>query len=77
MAAAYVPLSFAPGKAYQFDWSHEVVLLGDVTVIAKVARARLCHSRMFFVGPIRARRRRWYSMPITAPSHCSRGSATE
>src|SRR5271154_6183618 len=27
MAAAYVPLSFAPGEAYQFDWSHEVVLL--------------------------------------------------
>jgi hypothetical protein len=25
-AAAYVPLSFAPGEAYQFDWSHEVVL---------------------------------------------------
>ena len=23
-AAAYVPLSFAPGEAYQFDWSHEV-----------------------------------------------------
>jgi transposase len=26
-ATAYVPLSFAPGEAYQFDWSHEVVLL--------------------------------------------------
>ena len=25
-AEAYVPLSFAPGEAYQFDWSHEVVL---------------------------------------------------
>src|ERR1700723_2015299 len=23
-AAAYVPLSFAPGEAFQFDWSHEV-----------------------------------------------------
>ena len=23
-AAAYVPLSFAPGEAYQFDWSHEI-----------------------------------------------------
>jgi len=22
-----VPLSFAPGEAYQFDWSHEVVLI--------------------------------------------------
>jgi transposase-like protein len=26
-AAAYVPLSFAPGEAYQFDWSHEVIVL--------------------------------------------------
>src|SRR5450631_2461153 len=31
-AAAYVPLSFAPGEAYQFDWSHEVVLLNGATV---------------------------------------------
>jgi transposase len=23
-AAAYVPLSFGPGEAYQFDWSYEV-----------------------------------------------------
>ena len=46
---AYVPLSFAPGEAYQFDWSHEVVLLGGVTVTVKVAHVRLCHSRMPFV----------------------------
>ena len=26
-AEAYVPLSFAPGEAYQFDWSPEVVLI--------------------------------------------------
>jgi hypothetical protein len=24
-ASAYVPLSFDPGEAYQFDWSHEIV----------------------------------------------------
>jgi transposase len=48
-AAAYVPLSFAPGEAYQFDWSHEVVLLSGVTVIVKAAHVRLCHSRMMFV----------------------------
>src|SRR3974390_798678 len=48
-AAAYVPLSFAPGEAYQFDWSHEVVLLNGVTTIVKVAHVRLCHSRMLFV----------------------------
>src|SRR3954470_10440473 len=27
MAEAYVPLTFAPGEAYQFDWSHEIVLI--------------------------------------------------
>jgi transposase len=47
--AAYVPLIFAPGEAYQFDWSHEVVLLSGVTVIVKAAHVRLCHSRMLFV----------------------------
>ena len=48
-AAAFVPLSFAPGEAYQFDWSHEIVLLSGVTVTVKVAHMRLCHSRMLFV----------------------------
>ncbi len=48
-AGAYVPLSFAPGEAYQFDWSHEVVVLGGATVTVKVAHVRLCHSRMPFV----------------------------
>jgi len=48
-ADAYIPLTFAPGEAYQFDWSHEVVLLNGTTVIVKVAHLRLCHSRMFFV----------------------------
>jgi transposase len=48
-AEAYVPLSFAPGEAYQFDWSHEVVLINGTTVTMKVAHVRLCHSRMLFV----------------------------
>ncbi|QCO04066.1 IS21 family transposase (plasmid) [Azospirillum argentinense] len=49
IAQAYVPLSFAPGEAYQFDWSHEVVLINGTTVTVKVAHLRLCHSRMLFV----------------------------
>ena len=48
-AEAYVPLSFAPGEAYQFDWSHEIVLINGTTVTVKVAHFRLCHSRMPFV----------------------------
>jgi transposase len=48
-AAAFVPLVFAPGEAYQFDWSHEIVLINGVTTTVKVAHVRLCHSRMMFV----------------------------
>jgi len=48
-AAAFVPLSFEPGEAYQFDWSHEIVLINGTTVTVKVAHVRLCHSRMLFV----------------------------
>ena len=47
--AAFVPLVFAPGEAYQFDWSHEHVLLDGKAVTVKVAQVRLCHSRMPFV----------------------------
>jgi len=48
-ASAFVPLSFEPGEAYQFDWSHEVVLIDGVTTTVKVAHVRLCHSWMLFV----------------------------
>ncbi len=44
-----MPLSFAPGEAFQFDWSHEIVLIDGTTVTVKVAHVRLCHSRMLFV----------------------------
>jgi transposase len=49
VSGAFVPLTFAPGEAYQFDWSHEVVVLDGATVTVKVAHMRLCHSRMPFV----------------------------
>ena len=49
VAEAYVPLSFPPGEAYQFDWSHEVIVLAGVTTVVKVAHVRLCYSRMLFV----------------------------
>ena len=48
-SSAYVPLTFAPGEAYQFDWSYEIVVLAGTTVTVKVAHVRLCHSRMMFV----------------------------
>ncbi len=48
-ASAFVPLTFAPGEAYQFDWSHEIVVMDGATTTVKVAHVRLCHSRMMFV----------------------------
>jgi transposase len=50
LATAFIPQSFAPGEAYQFDWSHEHVELGGVEQIVKVAHVRLCHSRAFFLA---------------------------
>jgi transposase len=46
VAQAFIPLTFEPGEAFQFDWSHEDVELGGVPVRVKVAHLRLCHSRM-------------------------------
>lgn len=45
---AFIPLSFAPGEAFQFDWSYEQIELGGVNVRVKVAQFRLSHSRMPF-----------------------------
>ncbi len=46
---AYVPLSFAPGEAYQFDWSHETITLNGLPLVIKAAHMKLSHSRMPFV----------------------------
>ena len=46
---AYVPLSFAPGEAYQFDWSHETITLSGLPLVIKAAHMKLSHSRMPFV----------------------------
>ncbi len=47
--SAFIPLSFTPGDAYQFDWSHESVILGGVAQVVKIAHFRLSHSRQPFV----------------------------
>jgi transposase len=45
---AYIPQTFDPGEAFQFDWSYEMVELSGVVVTVKVAHFRLCYSRMQF-----------------------------
>jgi transposase len=43
----FIPLVFAPGEAYQFDWSYETVELGGQVQQVKVAHLRLAYSRVF------------------------------
>jgi len=53
-----VPQVYAPGEAYQFDWSHEIVILHGGTTEVKVAQMRLSHSRMSFIRAYRVKLRR-------------------
>ena len=46
---AFIPLSFDPAEAYQFDWSDEIVEINGVVVSISVAHFRLSYSRKFFV----------------------------
>ncbi len=49
VSQVFIPQTFAPGEAFQFDWSEEEIeLAGEVTRI-KVAHIRLCYSRYFLM----------------------------
>jgi transposase len=48
-AEVYIPLVFAPGEAFQFDWSQERVEMAGMPMTVHVAQMRLCHSRHFLV----------------------------
>jgi transposase len=43
--SAYVPLSFAWGEAFQFDWSEEGIVIGGVWRKVQLAHMKLCASR--------------------------------
>ncbi len=45
----FIPLEFAPGEAFQFDWSTEEIELQGILTRVKVAHIRLCYSRMFLI----------------------------
>jgi transposase len=46
---AYVPLQFAPGEAFQFDWSEDWVKINGVSTKLQIAHFKLSHSRAFFM----------------------------
>jgi transposase len=45
----FVPLVFAPGEAFQFDWSEDWAILGGERTKLQVAHTKLSHSRAFIV----------------------------
>jgi transposase len=45
----YVPLVFAPGEAFQFDWSEDWAVVGRERVKLAVAQFKLCYSRAFML----------------------------
>jgi len=46
---AYVPLQFAPGEAFQFDWSEDWVRINGVSTKLQIAHFKLSFSRAFFM----------------------------
>ena len=46
---AFVPLRFALGEAFQFDWSTEYAFVGGLRRRLEVAHVKLCASRAFLV----------------------------
>lgn len=46
---AYVPLSFAPGEAFQFDWSEDYAVINGRRTKLQVAHFKLSHSRAFIL----------------------------
>jgi len=72
----YVPLVFAPGEAFQFDWSEDWVRIGPRKMKLQVAHFKLCHSRAFM---LRAYPLQTHEMLFDAHNHCLRalGGITE
>ena len=45
----FVPLTFAPGEAFQFDWSEDSARIGGERIKLQIAQFKLCHSRAFLL----------------------------
>jgi transposase len=45
----FVPLTFAPGDAFQFDWSEDWAVIGGERTKLQVAQFKLSHSRAFLL----------------------------
>ena len=65
----FVPLSFAPGEAFPFDWSEDFAVIGSTRVKLQVAHTKLCYSRAFI---IRAYLLQTHEMLFDAHNHAFR-----
>ena len=45
----FIPLQFAPGEAFQFDWSEDYVVINGVNTKLQVAHLKLSYSRAFIL----------------------------
>jgi transposase len=62
----FVPLIFAPGEAFQFDWSEDWAVVGGERQKFAVAQFKLCHSRAFL---LRAYPQQTHEMLFDAHNH--------
>ena len=67
-----MPLSFDPGEAYQFDWSHEYARLSGVTTKVKAAHMRLCNQK----ATIKSLRAERGELRKEVTGACGRGRST-
>ncbi len=65
----FIPLSFDPGEAFQFDWSEDWVVIGSERTKLQVAHTKLSYSRAFIV---RAYLLQTHEMLFDAHTHASR-----
>ena len=63
---AFIPLTFPPGDAFQFDWSEDWAVIHGTRTKLQVAHMKLCHSRAFF---IKAYRQQTHEMLFDAHYH--------
>ena len=66
---AFVPLAFAPGEAFQFDWSEDWLVIGRKKTKLQIAHTKLCHSRAFH---LRAYLTQTHEMLFDAHNHAFR-----
>lgn len=65
----FIPLRFAPGEAFQFDWSEDYAFIGKDKVKLQVAHFKLSFSRAFF---LRAYLLQTHEMLFDAHNHAFR-----